>query len=136
MRHYLPLFTSVRHYGRQTKRFTKPLFPGYVFVRIPADRRPRIFQQDLLARVLTTEDENKLIEQLRVVDRVVSAGLEVSLHPLMKKGMRVKVMSGPLRGLEGIVDDPKNPKGIVVELDVLQKGLLVKLTLDTLEPLP
>jgi hypothetical protein len=29
--HYLPLVESVRRYGQQTKRFTKPLFPGYVF---------------------------------------------------------------------------------------------------------
>ncbi|RME71526.1 MAG: antitermination protein NusG, partial [Verrucomicrobia bacterium] len=28
----LPLVTSVRRYRNRTRRFTKPLFPGYVFV--------------------------------------------------------------------------------------------------------
>ena len=48
--HYLPLVDSVRRYAQQTKRFTKPLFPGYVFARIPVDRKARVYQQDLLAR--------------------------------------------------------------------------------------
>ena len=33
--HYLPLVGSVRRYPSGTKRFTKPLFPGYVFARVP-----------------------------------------------------------------------------------------------------
>ena len=35
--HYLPLVPSVRRYRDQTKRFTKPLFPGYVFAEIPPE---------------------------------------------------------------------------------------------------
>ena len=35
--HYLALVQSVRHYRQQTKRFTKPLFPGYVFACVPAN---------------------------------------------------------------------------------------------------
>lgn len=33
--HYLPVVASVRRYAKQTKRFTKPLFPGYVFAQVP-----------------------------------------------------------------------------------------------------
>jgi len=36
---------SVRRYGTQTKRFTKPLFPGYVFRLCAARREARIYQQ-------------------------------------------------------------------------------------------
>jgi len=46
------------------------------------------------------------------------------------------VNSGPLWGLEGVVDDPANPSGIVLCVDVLQQGLLVKLPLENLEILP
>ena len=134
--HYLPMVSSVRRYGRQTKRFTKPLFPGYVFARIPHFKRARIYQQELLARVIPVEHEEHLLRQLEDVRRLVASGLELNLHPIVKRGMRVKVVSGPLYGVEGIVDDPANPHGIIVAVDVLQQGLLVRMPIDHLEPLP
>ena len=134
--HYLPLIASVRRYGGQTKRFTKPLFPGYVFARIGRDRRSRVYQQDLLARVITIADEPKFLRQLADVKLIVASGLELSLHPLIHRGSRVRVVSGPLRGLEGIVDDPANPKGIILAVDVLQQGLHVRMPLADLQVLP
>jgi transcription antitermination factor NusG len=54
----------------------------------------------------------------------------------MHRGTHVRVIGGPLHGLEGYVDDPANPRGIVVSVDVLQQGLLVRLPLDHLQLLP
>jgi len=62
LEHYLALVQSVRRYGTQTKRFTKPLFPGYVFAQVPAERKTRIYQQDLLVRAITVEDVPKFLE--------------------------------------------------------------------------
>ena len=134
--HYLPLIASVRRYGAQTKRFSKPLFPGYVFARIDRERKSRVYQQDLLARVITVEDETKFLRQLADVKLIVASGLELSLHPLIKRGSMVRVVSGPLRGLVGVVDDPANPKGIVLAVDVLQQGLHVRMPLADLQVLP
>lgn len=136
MAHYLPLVSSVRHYGPRTKSFTKPLFAGYVFVRVPDGRRPRLYQQDLLARIISVEDETRFLAQLDDVRRIVESGLEAVLHPLLRKGTLVRVTGGPLRGLEGVIDDPANPRGIVLAVDVLQQGLLVRLPLEDLKPLP
>jgi transcriptional antiterminator RfaH len=134
--YYLPLIESVRAYGRQTKRFTKPLFPGYVFVHLPVAEKNRIYQQDLLARAFAVEDEARFIQQLDDVRAIVASGLALSVHPLLKRGSAVKVIGGPLHGLEGTIDDPLDPQGIVVAIDVLQQGLLVKLPLESLRPLP
>ena len=136
MVHYLPLVESVRSYGRQTKRFTKPLFPGYVFTRISNERRARIYQQDLLARVIPVADEPRFLSQLADVARIVASGLELTLQPLLSKGTPVRIIAGPLKGLEGHVDDPTNPKGIVLAVDVLQQGLLIHVPLEFLKPLP
>ncbi|GAB1488048.1 hypothetical protein MASR2M8_04910 [Opitutaceae bacterium] len=136
MEHYLPLITSVRKYGRQTKRFTKPLFAGYVFVRIPTERRARVFQQDLLARLIPIDNETAFLRQLDDVRVIVASGLELSLHPLIHRGTRVRVIGGPLQGLEGVVDNPVDPQGIVLAVDVLQQGLLVRIPLENLRPLP
>jgi transcription antitermination factor NusG len=134
--HYLPLIENVRRYAKETKRFTKPLFPGYVFAHIPLELKARIYQQDLLARAIPVDDEARFLRQLSDVRTLVDSGLMLSLHPLVKRGARARVVGGPLRGLEGIIDDPVNPKGIVLSVDVLQQGLLVKVPLGDLEVLP
>lgn len=136
MAHYLPLVPSIRRYGRQTKRFSKPLFAGYVFVRVPAERRARVYQQDLVARLIPVDDEARFLRQLEDVRLIVASGLELSLHPLIRRGTRVRVIGGPLQGLEGVVDDPANPQGIVLAVDVLQQGLRVRMPLENLKPLP
>lgn len=134
--HYLPLVNSVRKYGKQTKKFTKPLFPGYVFANVPMEMKSRIYQQDLLARAIHVIDVPLFLKQLADVKAIVASGFELSVMPLLTKGRRVKIIGGPLWGLEGFVDNPANPQGIVLSVDVLQQGLLVKIPADLLQALP
>jgi transcriptional antiterminator RfaH len=134
--HYLALVESVRRYGTQKKVFTKPVFPGYVFVRLEPAKKDRVYQQDLLVRAIPVENEAQFLRQLEAVKAVCASGLEAVLHPLVRKGSRVRVLGGPLHGLEGFVDNPANPQGVVVSVDVLQQGLLVRLPLQNLQPLP
>lgn len=134
--HYLALVQSVRHYGAQKKTFTKPLFPGYVFAKVPTEQKARIYEQDLLARAIIVADEAKFLRQLEDVKTIVASGFELSVMPLITKGRRVRIVGGPLNGLEGFVDDPTNPQGIVLSVDVLQQGLLVKMPVEHLRVLP
>ncbi len=134
--HHLPLIKSVRRYGTRRKEFMKPLFPGYVFAQLQPDRKDRVYQQDLLVRTIVIENEALFLRQLDDVKLICASGLEAVLHPLVKKGTHVRVQGGPLHGLEGYVDDPVNPRGIVVSVDVLQQGLLVRLPLECLQLLP
>lgn len=134
--HYLPLTESVRRYGRRTKRFTRPLFPGYVFTRVGAGQKPRIFQQDLLARAIQIKDETAFVRQLDEVRRIVASGYELIVHPLLFRGRRVRIVGGVLHGLEGFIDDSSNPRGIVLSVDIIRQGLLVRLPAENLHVLP
>jgi transcriptional antiterminator RfaH len=124
--HYLPLVVSVRRYGGKVKKFTKPLFPSYVFARIPPTEKGRAHQQDHLVRMLPVESEAAFLRQINAIKALIDSGLEFSLHPPLEKGMRVKVIAGPLWGVEGVIDDPANPKGIVIVVDILQQGVLAR----------
>lgn len=125
--HYLPLVPSIRHYGKKAKRFTKPLFPSYVFAQIPPTLKLRAHQQDHLVRMLNVENELSFLKQLEAIKNLLASGLEISLCPPLTKGMRVRVTDGPLWGVEGIVDDPENPKGIIIIVDILQQGVLARI---------
>jgi transcriptional antiterminator RfaH len=134
--HYLALIQSVRRYGNQKKTFTKPLFAGYVFARLEPACKDRIYQQDLLVRAMLVGNEEVFLRQIEDVKIICASGFEAAIHPLVRKGTHVRVQGGPLHGLEGYVDDPANPRGIVVSVDVLQQGLLVRLPLENLQLLP
>ncbi|MDB6169219.1 MAG: NusG antitermination factor [Verrucomicrobia bacterium] len=134
--HYLPLLPSIRRYAGRTKRFTKPLFPGYVFALVPLARKTRLYQQDLLARLIPVDDELRFLRQLDDVKAIVASGYELTVRPLLTRGRRVRVSGGPLHGLEGYVDDPTNPQGVVLSVDVLQQGLHVRLPAEHLHILP
>ena len=107
-----------------------------MFVRLEPARKTRIYQQDLLVRALPIGNEALFLRQIEDVKVICASGLEAAVHPLVHKGRHVKVVGGPLHGLEGYVDDPANPRGIVVSVDVLQQGLLVRLPLEHLQLLP
>jgi len=130
------LVDSVRRYHDCTKRFTKPVFPGYVFTEIPPTSKNRVYQQDLLVRAIWVDDQELFLRQMADVRAIVNSGMEAVLQPLIKKGARVKIISGALRGVEGFVEDPKNPRGVLIAMDVLQQGLLVPVSLENLEVLP
>jgi len=134
--HYLPLVESVRRYPSGTKRFTKPLFPGYVFAKVPAAQKPRIYQQDLLARAIPVDDERRFLAQIDDVRKIVSSGVALTVIPLLTRGRRVRVMGGALHGLEGLVDDSSNPRGVVIAVDVLRQGLLLRVPAESLQALP
>ena len=135
-RHSLPLVASERRYGNRIRCFTKPLFPSYVFSRIDPTRRNRLFQQDLLVRLIPVRDEASFLAQLGAVEALVASGLEATLHPLLRHGARVRIVSGPLKGVEGMIEDPHSPKGVVISMDVLQQGVLVAVPLADLKLLP
>lgn len=134
--YYLPLTQSIRRYRQQTKRFTKPLFPGYVFTCVEDDLRTRIFQQNLLANVIAIDDEPRFLRQLQDVRTILASGFELAVLPLLSRGRRVKIVGTALHGLEGFVDDPSNPQGVVLSVDVLRRGLLVKVPAGNLQALP
>lgn len=131
--HYLPLVQSVRKYGTRTRRHLKPLFPGYVFAHVPEEHRLRAFQGDHIARLIRVENETLFLQQLGQVRRLVESGLELSVLPLLRKGTPVRVVAGALTGVVGIVEDPENPRGVVVSVDVLQRSVLVRIAPEHLQ---
>ena len=131
----LPLYRSVKKYLRKAVEFRKPLFPGYVFFR--ADRRDaaRVRLQDQVAQVLMPPDEAEFSAQLEDILRALTTDREIRLAPQIRSGMRVKITSGPLRGLEGIVERRSGVLEICLRLDFIGECAAVRVTADEVEPI-
>jgi transcription antitermination factor NusG len=130
----LPLYQSVRKYRGKKVVFQKPLFPGYVFLQLLPDQRQAVYQCDHVANLLVVHDQEVFIRQLGEILQALDSSLEVYLAPEIGTGTRVKVKTGPLRGLEGWVEERYGMTTVLLRLDFIGQAAAVKLQADELEP--
>lgn len=129
----LPCYHAAHKYRGKTVVFQKPLFPGYVFLRISVENRGKIHRSDYLANLLEVADQEVFIRQLEDVLRALETDLEIRLAPTIGEGMRVKIKSGPLRGMEGWVEQRYGMNTVLLRLDFIGQAAAVKLDATDLE---
>jgi transcription antitermination factor NusG len=129
----LPCFKTVHKYKGKTVTFFKPLFPGYLFLRLRQNERQKVFQSDYVANLLNVLDQELFEHQLNDILRALETDLEVQLAPEIKAGCRVKIKSGPLRGVEGFVENRSGTVQVILRLDFISQAAAVKVEADNLE---
>ncbi|MCC7373239.1 MAG: hypothetical protein IT581_01185 [Verrucomicrobiales bacterium] len=129
----LPLYKSVKKYRGKTLTFEKPLFPGYLFLRMAMLDRAKVLQSDYLANLLDVPVQAEFEEQLGAILQALDTEYEVKLAPTIRPGCRVRIKSGPLRGLEGFVEDRRGSVEVHLRLDFISQAAAVRLEADLLE---
>jgi len=130
----LPCYASAHKYRGKTVVFQKPLFPGYVFLQIEARLSSAIRQNDYIANLLSVHDQATLEHQLSEIQLALNSGLEVRLAPNIGEGMKVRIKAGPLRGVEGWVEERHGVDTVLLRLDFINQAAAVRLGADILEP--
>lgn len=130
----LPCVQSVHKYRGKTVVFDKPLFPGYVFLRLAVDERKMAMQSDYIANLLDVFDQEMFEHQLDEILKALESGCEVRLAPAIGKGVRVNIKTGPLRGMEAWVEERYGPSVVLLRLDFIGQAAAVKVDVSDLEP--
>ena len=130
----LACYRTVHKYRGKTVAFEKPLFPGYLFVQLLATQKKDILQSDHVANLLHVFDQELFVRQLEEILAALETDAEIFLAPEIGKGSRVKVKYGPLRGMEGWVEERYGSSTILLRLDFIGQAAAVKLMADQLEP--
>lgn len=131
----LPCYQAAHKYRGKTVVFSKPLFPGYVFLQIPTEKKGVAQQNDHVANLLEVTDQELFIRQLGDVMLALAANLEIRLAPTIGEGMRVKIKNGPLRGIEGWVEKRHGMNTVLLRLEFISQAAAVKLEATDLEPI-
>jgi transcription antitermination factor NusG len=106
---FLPVYKSRRRWSDRIKEIERPLFPGYVFSRFDVQNRlpilttPGVVQVVGMGKTPVPIDDN----EIAAIQTGVESGLPSQPWPFLHIGHRVKIVYGPLRGLEGILVDFK-----------------------------
>jgi transcription antitermination factor NusG len=80
-----------------------PLFPGYLFLNGDHNDRLAALRGNRLVAVLEVSDQRSLECDLQQIHTMLSSGLPVEPEATIPVGSRVKIISGPLTGIEGTV---------------------------------
>lgn len=136
---FLPLVSEVRRWSDRKKTIELPLFGCYVFVKVAASReeRLRVCCVDGVLRIVGGKGEGAPIpnDQIEAVRAITSQQLTWSEHPFLKIGQRVRIKSGALVGVEGILVGRDGNRTLVVSVDAIQRSLSVRIEGYDVEPL-
>jgi len=127
---FLPVVTEVRRWSDRWKSVELPLFSCYVFVKIMATNEDRL-------RVLCTDGVFDLVgisrqgtpipdDQIDAVRIIAEERLNCQSYPFLKIGQRVRIRSGALNGVEGILVSRNGERSVVVSVDAIQRSLSVR----------
>ncbi|MGQ9843434.1 MAG: UpxY family transcription antiterminator [Spirochaetota bacterium] len=127
---FLPTVEKLRQWKDRKKTIAFPLFPGYLFVHIPP-------QSDDILNVLKTRGVVRILgngsvtpipdEQIESLKRLVDTKEPIDTYPYLREGQNVRVVSGPLTGATGILVKKESNHMLVLSIDILQKGVCVKI---------
>jgi len=117
----------------------QPLFPGYVLVHVAPSRQALIDVANTQGVVRVIGERWDLPypipdEEVDSVRRLISSGERAIPIPWIHIGDRVRIVAGPLAGLEGLVQAWRAGRAtFVVSLELLQRSVGVEVGADIVE---
>jgi transcription antitermination factor NusG len=132
---FLPLYAVARRWQDRSKRLCLPLFPCYVFIRGGLDHPLQILSTPGVFTVVGWAGHPAAIpeSQIESLRQMTEGSTRLEPHPYPVCGDRVRVRSGTLQGLEGILVRRKNISRLVVSLEMLGRSAAVEIDASYLE---
>ncbi len=133
---YLPKQRTTRCWRGHRRTVETPLFPGYLFVR------PRLNQYEAMHYIRGScglvlgggKKPAPLPERdLQAVRALVDSGAAVTVDSELVAGRRVRVLAGPLMGVEGELARVKQRDVLVINVDLVSSSVRVELGREAVE---
>lgn len=132
---FLPTYRSSRHWKNGTKpQIELPLFPNYVFIHIKREDRGRVLATPGVLMIVSRGVEPDPLPDFEI--DALRTGLhlrKVEPHPHLTVGRRVRIKSGAMYGLEGVLVRRKNCDRVVITLDCIRQSMAVEVAAEELE---
>ncbi len=123
---FLPLAERFSKWKDRRKLVQFPLFPGYLFVLVSMrQRRLDIIKVPSVVRIVGFGNNPEPISksQIQAVKELVFHKMECDPYPYLVEGTRLRIIRGPLRGLEGTLVEKKKRFTFVLSVDLIQQSV-------------
>jgi transcriptional antiterminator RfaH len=133
--YFLPQFEKTIRRQRNLFRSWNLLFPGYVFVLGDDEGRGEALKSNRIAGLLAVPEQDELELDLQRVHRIVCSNLPLFPEDRLVNGTRVRMVHGPLKGLQGVIEERRGQHRFVVTVSFIQQGVSAEVEARDIEPL-
>lgn len=127
---FLPTVIQVHRWSDRKKKVELPLFACYLFARLIPRKvdRLRVLCVEGVFSFVGPRGEGSPIpdDQIEAIRTLIKSDLPCSSHPFLKIGQRVRVRSGSLDGVEGVLVSRNGDNTLVISVDAIQRSLSVR----------
>ncbi|HEU5411242.1 MAG TPA: UpxY family transcription antiterminator [Candidatus Acidoferrales bacterium] len=135
--YFLPLYEAIHQWKDRRVRLKLPLFPGYVFVRLPLLERLRVLQAPGVARLVGFGDTPEPLADadIEALRKGLQGQIEMEPHPYVCEGQKLRILRGPLAGMEGTLLRRKGGLRLVLSIDLIMRSVVVDVDAEDICPI-
>ena len=132
---FLPVYTAIHRWKDRTKQISMPLFPNYLFVRGVFGNKLQVLKTPGVCSFVESAGRPGLIPEgeIAAIQQVVENSLLMEPHPFLATGDWVRIKTGPLTGLEGILVRKQDQLRLVLSVEMLGRAVSVEVDVYSVE---
>lgn len=132
---FLPLIEEVHVWSDRKRKVQEPLFRGYVFVKTDLRDRYAILETDGVIRFVGIREKPSVVPEQEIdwLRRIIHKPDHVQRERYLDVGEQVRVIAGPLLGVEGIIKHVNGQARVVISLSSIVQSVSVQVDADLLE---
>jgi len=125
---FLPTVTRWSRWKDRKKRIDWPLFPGYCFARFNLRDRLPVLKCSGVVNIISFEHEPAPIPEHEIagIRQLVESDLAYDPCPMIREGMAVEVVHGPLKGVVGRLVRKNEKARLVLSVDLIGQAVSVE----------
>lgn len=133
---FLPTITRWSRWKDRKKKIDWPLFPSYCFARFDADERVRVLKCSGVVNIVSFNDKIIPIpdSEMESIRTLVESDFQYDPCPLIRRGMMVEVVHGPLRGVFGRLVRKGSHARLVLSVDLIGQAVSVEVDAADVKP--
>ncbi len=126
---FLPLYKCKKRWSDRIKEVESPLFPGYLFCRFDPQWRLPILKTPGVIQIVGNHREPAPVDEheITAIQTLIATAVRNQPWPFLEVGDKVRIESGPLSGLEGLLVEFRGSHRLVLSVTLLQRSVAVEL---------
>jgi len=133
---YLPVRKIKRKWKDRKKIIDFPLFPCYLFVRIPLIDKKKVIQTKGVVKIIGFPEPVPVPDnQIDALKRFENRDIKVDPYPEFLPGKEIEVKKGPFRGIRGHIIEKNHKYRLVVGLELISRIVSVEIDIEDLRPI-
>jgi len=131
-----PTYMEIRQWRDRKKEITLPVFPCYVFIQGGIERQISLLSTPGVHSIVCTGKTPAPIDgdEIAAIRRAMDHSIALEPAPFVREGELVRVICGPLRGVEGVVQRCKDAIRLIISVEILGRSASVEIQSHEIEP--